>query len=543
MLAVALAAVIGVHPGMTLSTDGTSAMIIADLCAPGVSVRATRYSERQATPQQWGQSVGVQAAINADFFDFPGWSYVLVRARGAGEEWPASAELLEQPSGYWQFGPGLVGIQTNSLIAPGGNVTDAVGAYDPIIGFGGVVDQSGDPFMQEFHRRSAIGISWDAATLYLYASNAAIDGAGMANEMMGLAAQAGAPAIAFATNQDGGGSSQLYVDGMGQVIDSGRQVIDHLGIYASGSGPAPNCPNRAPKGYLDGVACNGFAGWAQDPDAPTQSIDVQFTFDGVGPMVVNAGASRPDLCGALGSCTHAFTPLPPPMTLDGKPHEVHAYGVDSTGTGKTELAQSPQTMTCTTTVTGVRRHIVSPDALAAWKLGPLDILTMSDGAYGALTKSDDLPDAPVTIRGDDGAPEVWILDGNTKRHVIDPESAAAWRFDLGASVVKPASYIASLKTGLPWPARPFCVRGSGAAIDLLDTSPNASPSSDGGTSPDGGAPVDATESGCSCREGGAGQPPWFLALLAAGLVFARRHSRGVVFVQRRNARANARPSE
>jgi hypothetical protein len=544
MLAVALATVIAVHPGMTLVENGTSAMVIANLCAPGVSVRATRYNERQATPQQWGQSVGVQAAINADFFDFPGWSYVLVRARGAGEEWPASAELLEQPSSYWQFGPGVAGFQTNSLVTPPSNVTEVVGAYDPIIAFGGVVDQAGDPFMQEFHRRSGIGMSWDLATLYLYASNAVIDGPGMANGMMALAAEAGAPAIAFATNQDGGGSSQLYVDGFGQVIDSGRQVIDHLGIYASGSGPAPNCPNRAPKGYLDGVACDGFAGWAQDPDAPGQSIDVQLFFDGAGPLVVNANAARSDLCGPLGSCTHAFAPLPPFGMLDGKPHEVHAFAIDSSSGAKTELAESPRTMTCATPkLTGTRRHVVSPDSFAAWKLDALDVLALGDAAFAALPKGDDEPNAPVLIRADDGSPEVWIVDGKTKRHVIDPASADAWRFDLGATKVEPAAQVSAMPTGLPWPARPFAVHGSGAEIDLLDAPAQERGSFDGGVSGDGPT---SDSSGCSCRASTARSPStsatWLYVLLACA-VLARRHSRGVVFVQRRNARANARPSE
>jgi len=542
MLAAALALVTAVHPGMTLVQDATSAMIVADLCAPGVSVRATRYNERQATPQQWGQSVGVQAAINADFFDFPGWSWVLVRARGAGEEWPAYAEMLAQPSSYWQFGDRVAGIQTNSLITPGADITDVVGAYDPIIGFGGAVDQAGNPFMQEFHRRSAIGLSWDSATLYLYASNAAIDGWGMANEMMALAAEAGAPAIAFATNQDGGGSSQLYVDGMGQVIDSGRQVNDHLGIYASGSGPAPNCPNKAPKGYLDGVKCDGFAGWAQDPDAPSQSIDVQFFYDGQGPIDVMANVTRSDLCGPLGSCDHAFTPLPPFGMLDGKPHAVNAYAIDPKNAAKSELAQSPQTMTCPTPSLSpyVRRHVVDLPSFVAWKLLVLDVLALDDTTFSSVKKTGDLPATPELIVSDDGAPEVWIVDGPEKRHVIDPESAAAWRFDLGSSKVLPAAKVKAMPTGLPWPARPLMVKGTGAEIDLLDTDPNGS--SPGGH-PDGGAgdSEDGTTGGGGCSTTNA-RGSWLYVLLALAIL-ARRHSSGVVFVQRLKALAKARPSE
>src|SRR5262245_13297890 len=84
-LPTARADVAWVHPGVTLVTSGGAAMTITDLCAPGVGVRATRFAERNATPGQWAQAVGAQVAINADFFDFPGWSWVLVRARGDGE--------------------------------------------------------------------------------------------------------------------------------------------------------------------------------------------------------------------------------------------------------------------------------------------------------------------------------------------------------------------------------------------------------------------------------------------------------------------------
>jgi hypothetical protein len=70
------------HPGNTLVRHpGESAMVVVDLCAPGVSIRATKYAEREKTPQQRGEAVGAQVAMNADFFDFPGWTYVVGRAR------------------------------------------------------------------------------------------------------------------------------------------------------------------------------------------------------------------------------------------------------------------------------------------------------------------------------------------------------------------------------------------------------------------------------------------------------------------------------
>ena len=40
----------------------------------------------------------------------------------------------------------------------------------------------------------------------------------------------------------GGGSSQMYVKGQGQIVTSGRLVANHLGIVATGKGASPMCP-------------------------------------------------------------------------------------------------------------------------------------------------------------------------------------------------------------------------------------------------------------------------------------------------------------
>jgi hypothetical protein len=241
-------------PGVTLVRHAGSAMTIANLCASGVSVRATKFAERRATPQQWAEGVGAQVAINADFFDFPGWSYILVRARGDGEDWPAGAQQLLQPSSYWKFGSGIADIEASSLVPPAPGVTNVVGAYDPLIENGQIHDFTGEPFMLASYRRSAIGLSADHGTLYFYASNVAINGPGMAAEMIAMAAEGGGAPIAVATNEDGGGSSQLYVQGMGQVIDSGRQVNTHLGIYASGQGAPTHCASRTNRANASAAA-------------------------------------------------------------------------------------------------------------------------------------------------------------------------------------------------------------------------------------------------------------------------------------------------
>src|SRR5689334_7345484 len=121
------AAVSSPYPGVTLVEHNEAVLAAVDLCAPGVSVRSTRYGERQATPLQWGQAVDAEVAINGDFFEFPGWGWVVGRARGAGEEWPAGAQRLE-PWGFWEFGPGRAEYfnDPNAAVSPW--ITELVGS-------------------------------------------------------------------------------------------------------------------------------------------------------------------------------------------------------------------------------------------------------------------------------------------------------------------------------------------------------------------------------------------------------------------------------
>jgi Phosphodiester glycosidase/FG-GAP-like repeat/Putative metal-binding motif len=242
------------HPGLTLVDHGSTALVVADLCAPGVSVRATKYGERDHTAASWAQLVDAEVAINADFFDFPGWSYVVGRARGGGEDWPPGAQLKEVRS-YWQFGLNFAGFEPNAAVPPAGApwVTEIVGGHNILIqdGMGHGPFYDGDAVITTSHRRTAVGLSADRRHLYVFASDASLDGDGIVWNMAISAAEAGAPAIHWATNMDGGGSSQLYVKGLGAVISSSRPVNNHLGIYAKGVGPAWNC-NCVPE------TCNGL---------------------------------------------------------------------------------------------------------------------------------------------------------------------------------------------------------------------------------------------------------------------------------------------
>ncbi|HEY3451612.1 MAG TPA: M23 family metallopeptidase [Myxococcales bacterium] len=259
-------------------------------------------------------------------------------------------------------------------------------------------------------------------------------------------------------------------------------TVDPYAYITSHTTCAP--ANEPPGGWLDGAACDRVWGWAQDPDEPGKAIDVHLYFGGpagsgaVG-KPLNAGRERSDLCGAIGSCNHAYE-MPSPYSLhDGQGHEVHAYGIDSQGGPNPELGASPRTLTCAADPpAGVKRHVANTEAYAAWKFDAfLDLMSISDGALDALPTAQPIPAAPVMIRAD-GHPEVFVVDSGFRRHVPSPEVATHWHLDLGAVQVKSPAEVEALPVAPPLRGRPSLVKGSGSAIYLVD---DALPGADAGT--------------------------------------------------------------
>jgi hypothetical protein len=521
---VALADVTQPHPGLTLVRHpGQSAMVIADLCAAGVSVRTTKYAERKGTPQAWAGVVGAQVAMNADFFDFPGWTYVIGRARGAGEEWPAGAQQKENRP-FWEFGPAIAEGQDNGASAPLAGVTEIVGGHNVIISGGATTGPwaaaNDGALLNSTHARSAIGTSKDRRTLYLLSTTTAISATTLVTWLQGHAAEGGAPAIDWATNQDGGGSSQLYVQNLGQVISTGREVNNHIGIFATGAGDPTMCNDQPPKGYLDAAGCDYATGWAQDTNVATTAIQVQLGFGGepgdagVTTETLTADLHRDDLCAAIGSCNHGFQTLAPFSLFDNAAHAVHAVGLDADGARNVELSSSPRTMTCAPPeLKGVLRHVVDPASYAAWGFVAFvdELPQVTDAAIAALTMSTDLAQAPRLIRADDGSPEVWLVDGptgNLRRHVPSPAVAVDWHLDLGKVVILPKAEVDALDLAPDLRSRPTLVKGPGPAVYLLDDdlTPPAIAGSSTGVGGAGGATFGAGGHGGSGGAGGGGAP-------------------------------------
>ena len=89
-----------------------------------------------------------------------------------------------------------------------------------------------------------------------------------------------------------------------------------------------------PIGNFDAASCEGLHGWSQDPDEPAKVLQVHLYFggpagSGAPGVPISAGVHRDNLCTAIGSCEHGFVVLSPLSLHDGKPREVHAYGIDS----------------------------------------------------------------------------------------------------------------------------------------------------------------------------------------------------------------------
>jgi hypothetical protein len=282
----------------------------------------------------------------------------------------------------------------------------------------------------------------------------------------------------------------------------------HWEWWGGGPGGGP-CGNKPPGGYLDSATCDTITGWTQDPDDPGKAIDVHLYFDGPAGSGApakgfTANVHRDDLCAAIGSCEHGFSVRPPASLLDGNPHAVHAYGIDAAGGPNPELGSSPGTLACKAPApTGVRRHVVNPDSLAAWKLDLFwQKLPLDDAAIALLPAGVDLPQAPALVQADDGSPEVWLVDGEYRRHVPDPAALAAWGFAFSEIQAKPAAEVNALTVGPPLRPAPVLVMDSSGKVELVDDPFDTGEGGGGGSGNAGGG---GSGSGAGGKNGSGGK--------------------------------------
>ena len=216
--------------------------LVVDLCAPGVSVRATGTDERRKTVGSFGAAVGAQAAINGDFFSFQTYG-TNGPAMSNGTKWGGGDHDYVAPL---QFGAGKVALPPHE--GTGGLASwarEVVSGHPTILVDGARRNNNGDALCTARHPRTAAGLSADKSKLIL----AVVDGRattriGMTcDELSNLMRELGAE---DAVNLDGGGSSTMWLAGTGVVNSPSdgqqRVVANHLAIRATGTGAPAHCP-------------------------------------------------------------------------------------------------------------------------------------------------------------------------------------------------------------------------------------------------------------------------------------------------------------
>ncbi|MDC0718766.1 hypothetical protein [Nannocystis bainbridge] len=221
--------------------------------------------------------------------------------------------------------------------------------------------------------------------------------------------------------------------------------------------------------------CSGVSGWAQDPDTPPTTIDVHLYFDGPAGDPAATGvpltANRPLDGGCRGEqCQHGFRGALPLSRLDGQPHAVHAYGIDTNGDPNLELSGSPAVYTCPPlpVVGNVKRHIAGPSILDQWHFSTyFDLMKVADLAIAGTPIGATVAGPPQLALAEGTTEPLWLIDQGFRR-LVAPDSLGAWRFDPATAAIMPADAIAGLPEGTPVAARPILVQGTGDEVWLLD---------------------------------------------------------------------------
>ena len=217
--------------------------LVINLCTPGVSARVTARSERARTVPSFGALVGAQVAVNGGFYNTSDLSMTDGFVLHDGVSWGGTDHGYVAPAA---FGANRVELIAHEVVAgPAAWMREAVSGHPTLIHDGAVRNNSGDTSLCPRNPRTALGLSADRRTLIL----AVVDGrastrVGMTcNELASLMRELGSH---WAVNLDGGGSSTMWLSGVGVVNNpsagSLRTVSNHLAIYARGSGAAAHCP-------------------------------------------------------------------------------------------------------------------------------------------------------------------------------------------------------------------------------------------------------------------------------------------------------------
>lgn len=212
-------------------------VVIVDLGRPEVRVIGTKSDQRRTVTSEFARRSGSQIAINANFYG--GSSCGL--AMGDGDRWGDSYEDGCTDSvgvGREQNRARYFRSSANGA-PPDGWISEVVSGKPRVVTDGNVVHDYDCGFhICALHPRTVVGLTEDGRTLILLV----VDGrSGRSAGMNG--GELGATMREFgahqAVNLDGGGSTTLFIEGEGGVVNrpSGggeRTVMNHLGVRIDG---------------------------------------------------------------------------------------------------------------------------------------------------------------------------------------------------------------------------------------------------------------------------------------------------------------------
>lgn len=105
----------------------------------------------------------------------------------------------------------------------------------------------------------------------------------------------------------------------------------------------PRMMMTAPRGVSDGIEGMTAIGWAFDPDALPQSVQLQFLIDNRLIATQSTGVARPDVNRAFGiDGDHGFRFAIPASYFDGRSHEIRVRAIDTTDGRLVTLTNSPK---------------------------------------------------------------------------------------------------------------------------------------------------------------------------------------------------------
>ncbi|HVH47903.1 MAG TPA: phosphodiester glycosidase family protein [Labilithrix sp.] len=322
-------------------------VVRVDLCAAGVSFRATKPDEKGKQTSVFASSVGAQAAVNGDFFKS---GFVLERGIGVGDgvAWPIGTPE-DVSVGQLAFGDGRLELIPDFVLQ---NVEpwmkQVVGGRPTVLLDGKGTDTSGHPNLCQRHPRTAVGLTKDKKVLLIgVVDGRATTRIGMTcNELGDFMKELGAY---NAMNFDGGGSSTMWIQGQGVLNNptdgSERTVANHLAIFAKGQGAATAC-SSPPIGKIEASCSKGITGWVRDAAEP---VEIDLTFDAkpgttlAKVQTVEATQKRADTCNDAGVCGLGFQLSIPNELRDGKSHLAWAT---FKGRPADVLGGGPATFTC-----------------------------------------------------------------------------------------------------------------------------------------------------------------------------------------------------